>query len=108
MATFQTVRAAAVGRALVAGQSSQSHQDQGGEAGGDEGSDGGTESQQMLIGESEPMRRVRERLRRAARSDYTVLVSGESGTGKERAARCASPFNACQGNICTGALRGYP
>ncbi len=41
----------------------------------------------MLIGESLPMQRVRERLLQAARSDFTVLITGESGTGKERAAR---------------------
>ncbi|MDQ6959055.1 MAG: sigma-54 dependent transcriptional regulator [Mariprofundaceae bacterium] len=33
------------------------------------------------------MRRVRERLLRVARRDFTVLISGESGTGKEVAAR---------------------
>ena len=41
----------------------------------------------MLLGESEAMQRVRERLKRAAKSDFTVLISGESGTGKELAAR---------------------
>ncbi len=41
----------------------------------------------MLIGDSEPMQRVRERLKRGAKSDFTVLISGESGTGKELAAR---------------------
>jgi len=40
-----------------------------------------------LIGQSIAMRRVRERLLRAAGRDFTVLVSGESGTGKELAAR---------------------
>jgi len=40
-----------------------------------------------LIGQSIAMRRVRERILRAARRDFTVLVSGESGTGKEIAAR---------------------
>ncbi|MDX8405566.1 MAG: sigma-54 dependent transcriptional regulator, partial [Mariprofundus sp.] len=41
----------------------------------------------ILIGESEVMQRVRQRLQRAAKSQFTVLVSGESGTGKELAAR---------------------
>lgn len=42
---------------------------------------------EMLVGSSIAMQRVRERLRRAATRDFTVLVSGESGTGKELAAR---------------------
>nr|WP_036196613.1 sigma-54 dependent transcriptional regulator [Mariprofundus ferrooxydans] len=41
----------------------------------------------ILIGESEVMQRVRQRLQRAGQSQFTVLVSGESGTGKELAAR---------------------
>ncbi|RME86715.1 MAG: sigma-54-dependent Fis family transcriptional regulator [Zetaproteobacteria bacterium] len=41
----------------------------------------------VLVGESEAMVRVRERLLAAARTDYTVLITGESGTGKEMAAR---------------------
>jgi len=44
-------------------------------------------SEAMLLGDSEPMQRVRERLKRGAKSDFTVLISGESGTGKELAAR---------------------
>jgi len=40
-----------------------------------------------LIGSSQAMQRVRERLLRAARRDFTVLITGESGTGKEVAAR---------------------
>ncbi|MDQ7004591.1 MAG: sigma-54 dependent transcriptional regulator [Ghiorsea sp.] len=41
----------------------------------------------QLIGTSLVMNHVRERLQRAARRDFTVLISGESGTGKELAAR---------------------
>jgi len=41
----------------------------------------------MLIGRSPAMKRVRERLLRAADKDFTILISGESGTGKEVAAR---------------------
>jgi two-component system response regulator HydG len=40
-----------------------------------------------LIGESEPMQRVRDLLTKVASSDVPVLLTGESGTGKEVAAR---------------------
>jgi transcriptional regulator with PAS, ATPase and Fis domain len=40
-----------------------------------------------LIGSSEPIRRVRDRIERVAATDFTVLVEGESGTGKELVAR---------------------
>ena len=40
-----------------------------------------------LIGDSEIMRAVRERIERVARSNATVLIRGESGTGKEVASR---------------------
>jgi transcriptional regulator with GAF, ATPase, and Fis domain/pSer/pThr/pTyr-binding forkhead associated (FHA) protein len=42
---------------------------------------------QNLVGSSEPMRLVYERLTRVARSDTTALIVGETGTGKELAAR---------------------
>ncbi|MDQ6982169.1 MAG: sigma-54 dependent transcriptional regulator [Mariprofundus sp.] len=48
---------------------------------------------EMLIGESEPMQRVRDRLKRSANSDFTVLISGESGTGKELAARMVHVYS---------------
>src|SRR3954462_14294707 len=42
----------------------------------------------VLIGDSEPMRAVRERIKQvAASSSATVLISGESGTGKENVAQ---------------------
>ncbi len=41
----------------------------------------------QLIGKSPPMQEVFRRLRLAAQSDVTVLLTGESGTGKELAAR---------------------
>jgi two-component system response regulator PilR (NtrC family) len=42
---------------------------------------------QRLVGESAPMRQVKERIAKVARSMAPVLVRGESGTGKELAAR---------------------
>lgn len=43
----------------------------------------GDETQQSLVGRSEPMRRVREQIGRAAATRRTVLVAGEPGTGKD-------------------------
>ncbi len=40
-----------------------------------------------LIGHSMMMQRIRDRLERASKKDFTVLITGESGTGKELAAR---------------------
>jgi Nif-specific regulatory protein len=40
-----------------------------------------------LVSESEPMRRVLDRIRVLAQSDLPVLITGESGTGKELVAR---------------------
>ena len=42
---------------------------------------------QRLVGESESMQRVKERILKVARSMAPVLVHGESGTGKELVAR---------------------
>ena len=41
----------------------------------------------LLVGNSNVMERVKDRLMRAAKRDFTILISGESGTGKELAAR---------------------
>lgn len=41
----------------------------------------------MLVGSSIVMQRLRERLRRIAEREFTVLITGESGTGKELAAK---------------------
>ncbi len=40
-----------------------------------------------LVGESEPMRRIKDLIGRAAAAPGTVLVTGETGTGKELVAR---------------------
>jgi two-component system response regulator HydG len=45
------------------------------------------QAQEGIIGGSAPMREVKERVRRVAASDATVLITGESGTGKEVVAR---------------------
>ncbi|MDQ6960985.1 MAG: sigma-54 dependent transcriptional regulator [Mariprofundaceae bacterium] len=46
-----------------------------------------------LIGDSVIMQRVRQRLYRAAKRHFTVLISGESGTGKELAARTLHQYS---------------
>ncbi|MGF1610360.1 MAG: sigma-54 interaction domain-containing protein [Kiloniellales bacterium] len=45
------------------------------------------DNEQVMIGDSEPMRLVFDRIRRFASTDVTILITGESGTGKEMAAR---------------------
>ena len=47
----------------------------------------GSDTVDTLIGESEPMRRVKALIVRAAAAPGTVLVTGETGTGKELVAR---------------------
>jgi two-component system response regulator HydG len=42
---------------------------------------------QALVGDSEPIRQLLEKTRKAAASDATVIIHGESGTGKELVAR---------------------
>jgi two-component system response regulator PilR (NtrC family) len=42
---------------------------------------------ERLVGESEPMRQVKQRILRVARSMAPILVRGESGTGKELVAQ---------------------
>jgi DNA-binding NtrC family response regulator len=46
-----------------------------------------TGSVDTLIGDSEPMQRVKEVIRRAGAAPGTVLITGQTGTGKELAAR---------------------
>jgi len=47
----------------------------------------------FLVARSAVMQRVKERLLRAAKRDFTVLISGESGTGKELAARFVHEYS---------------
>ncbi|MEW6559891.1 MAG: sigma-54 dependent transcriptional regulator [Pseudomonadota bacterium] len=47
----------------------------------------------LLLGESAPMRLLREQVRRVAQTDSTVLVLGESGTGKELVARAVHAWS---------------
>ncbi len=46
-----------------------------------------TWSCELMIGDSEPMKRLREFIGKVASTDTTVLIQGESGTGKELVAR---------------------
>ncbi|HXE49043.1 MAG TPA: sigma-54 dependent transcriptional regulator, partial [Ramlibacter sp.] len=56
-------------------------------ADGNERSPSGQAALQRLVGDSQPMRSVKERIAKVARSMAPVLVRGESGTGKELVAR---------------------
>ena len=47
----------------------------------------GSGAETKMIGDSAPMRRVKELLERVGPTDLSVLVTGESGTGKEVFAR---------------------
>jgi two-component system response regulator PilR (NtrC family) len=57
------------------------------QAGNAERAPGGQAALERLVGNSQPMRAVKERIAKVARSMAPVLVRGESGTGKELVAR---------------------
>jgi two-component system nitrogen regulation response regulator NtrX len=48
---------------------------------------GRRESETVMLGESPPMRQLREEIARVAPTDARVLITGENGTGKELVAR---------------------
>ena len=57
----------------------------------------GRDSFAKLIGKSAPMQEVYRKIRLAAQSDVTVLLTGESGTGKELAASAIHSLGVRQG-----------
>jgi two-component system, NtrC family, response regulator HydG len=63
-------------------------------AGGGENGGAGEEVLPGLVGRSEPMRRLGERVRRVAATDAAALILGETGTGKERIARAIHELGA--------------
>ena len=76
------------------------------------GEAGQAEPVASIIGKSGAMEKVFTKIRRAAPSDSTVLITGESGTGKELVARAIhavlpAPGQA-SGGLSTAAPRGEP
>ena len=49
--------------------------------------EGEDEGEYLLVGKSAPMERLRQLIRKVARTEATILIQGESGTGKELVAR---------------------
>ncbi|GAJ16833.1 unnamed protein product, partial [marine sediment metagenome] len=48
---------------------------------------------EVVVGQSESMKRVEELIRKVGPTDSTVLISGESGTGKELVARAIHRYS---------------
>lgn len=48
---------------------------------------------EVIIGQSEPMRKIEEVMRKVSPTDTTVLICGESGTGKELVARAIHRYS---------------
>ncbi len=51
------------------------------------------DNRQVMVGESEAMQQLRERIRKVAPTNATVLILGESGTGKELVARAVHAYS---------------
>jgi DNA-binding NtrC family response regulator len=56
----------------------------------------------IMVGQSEAMRLLRQRIAQAAPTDETVLITGESGTGKELVARCLHAASRRSGRALVG------
>ncbi|MEO8191042.1 MAG: sigma-54 dependent transcriptional regulator [Acidobacteriota bacterium] len=54
----------------------------------------GTDESSTLLGDSPPMRRLRDEIARVAPTDARVLITGENGTGKELVARALHRLSA--------------
>ena len=64
--------------------------------------------EQDLIGESPPMREIRQRVDKLAATPSTVLITGESGSGKEVVARLIHARSRCAGPFVAVNLGGLP
>jgi two-component system response regulator PilR (NtrC family) len=78
---FRTVVASAIQEATPVAQRPRTAARASGAGGSPQG------ALQRLVGESPPMKQVKERIAKVARSMAPILVRGESGTGKELVAR---------------------
>jgi two-component system, NtrC family, response regulator len=58
-----------------------------------------TDQDYLMIGRSEPMRKIFELIRKLASNDVSVLITGESGTGKELCARSIHYHSTRKNNI---------
>ncbi|MGR5542529.1 sigma 54-interacting transcriptional regulator, partial [Vibrio campbellii] len=47
----------------------------------------GSNNDMGLVGESMPMKRLRDQIKRIGPTDVSILIYGESGSGKEKVAR---------------------